>query len=89
MLKRIIKTHTTRLDFCLYYRAYFFFFTKRYRLRTAKDGWSLVIFKIMKIANNPLWYWLLTDCIKDVWGFQILGNKNQWHLFFFFLFTET
>ena len=33
MLKRIIKTHTARLDFCLYYRAYFFF-TKRYRLRT-------------------------------------------------------
>ena len=26
MLKRIIKTHTARLDFCLYYRAYFFFY---------------------------------------------------------------
>ena len=36
MLKRIIKTHTARLDFCLYYRAYFFFnetlsFTNRER----------------------------------------------------------
>ena len=27
MLKKIIKTHTARLDFCLYYRTYFFYET--------------------------------------------------------------
>ena len=35
MLKKIIKTHTARLDFCLYYRTYFFYetlsFTNRER----------------------------------------------------------
>ena len=35
MLKKIIKTRTARLDFCLYYRTYFFYetlsFTNRER----------------------------------------------------------
>ena len=35
MLKKIIKTHTAKLDFCLYYRTYFFYetlsFTNRER----------------------------------------------------------
>ena len=40
MLKKIIKTHTARLDYVDSYQAYFF--TKSLRQETAKDGWSLV-----------------------------------------------
>ena len=41
MLKKIIKTHTARLDFIDIIKPTFLH--NAYRLRTAKDGWSLVL----------------------------------------------
>ena len=53
MLKRIIKTHTARLDFCLYYRAYFFL-RKAIILQTAKDGWSLALATFYHFLSSNL-----------------------------------
>ena len=44
MLKKIIKTHTARLDFVDFIKITFF--KKRYRLRTVKDGFSLIALNV-------------------------------------------